>query len=107
MDTTKAKKSTKKNAESVEREYCEVRECEVKNARVIETKNGDMVLFTLVINGVSIYNCRVATGKNGDFISFPQYLGSNKKYYNNAYVALSEEDSARILEEVQKAINEE
>lgn len=104
MNTSKAKKQGKK--EEQEREYCQIRECDVKNVRVVEGKNGDIVFFTLTINGVTIYNCRVATGKNGDFISFPQYKGSNGSYYNNVYVAISDEDSKKILAEVQKAIDE-
>lgn len=102
MNTSKAKK---KEDQQQERTYCEVRECEVKNVRVVEGRNGDLVFFTLVINGVTIYNCRVATGSNGDFISFPQYKGSNGTYYNNVYVSLSDEDSNRILEEIQKQID--
>ena len=104
MDTSKAKKNSK-TKEQAERVYCEVREHEVKNVRVVEGKNGDLVFFTLVINGVTIYNCRVASGKNGDFISFPQYKGSNGTYYNDAYVALSNEDSDKILAEIQSEIN--
>lgn len=106
MDTTKAKKKGQAAAEQKERDYCEVRSVEVKNVRVIAGKNGDLVFFTLVLNGVTIYNCRVATGKNGDFISFPQYKGSDGKYYNNVYVSLAEEDSAAILEEIQRQIDE-
>ena len=103
MNTSKAKKATK--AEQAERVNIEVRECEVKNVRVVDGKNGDLVFFTLVLNGVTIYNCRVATGKNGDFISFPQYKGNNGTYYNNVYAPLSDEDSAKILEEIQKQID--
>lgn len=103
MNTSKAK--TKKQEETKEREYCEVRSVDVKNVRVVDGKNGDLVFFTLTLNGVTIYNCRVATGKNGDFISFPQYKGSNGTYYNNVYVALSEEDSAQILELIQKELD--
>lgn len=106
MNTKGAKKAGKK-AEATEREFIEIREHEVKNVRVVEGKNGDVVFFTLMINGVTIYNCRVATGKNGDFISFPQYKGSNGTYYNNVYVSISDEDSAKILEEIQKAIDEQ
>ena len=106
MDTSKAKKQTKKEEAKSERTFAEIREHEIGNVRVIDTKNGDMVLFTLSINGVTIYNCRVATGKNGDFISFPQYKGTNGNYYNNVYVAISDEDSKKILAEVQKAIDE-
>lgn len=105
MNTSKAKSKSKKQ-EQGEREYIEVREVEVKNVRV-NGKNGDLVFFTLVLNGVTIYNCRVATGKNGDFISFPQYKGTNGTYYNNVYAALSEEDSAQILEMIQKELDPE
>ena len=105
MDTSKAKKSSTKK-EQTTRETIEVREFDVKNVRVVEGKNGDLVFFTLTINGVTIYNCRVATGKNGDFISFPQYKGSDNKYYNNVYVALSDEDSKNILDRIQAIIDE-
>ena len=106
MNTSKAKKQGKKEEQAQKREYCQIRDCEVKNVRIVEGKNGDIVFFTLTINGVTIYNCRVATGKNGDFISFPQYKGSNGTYYNNVYVAISEEDSTKILDEIQKQIDE-
>ena len=106
MNTSKAKKNTKKE-DNQERTFCEIRTHEVSNVRVVDGKIGDLVFFTLNINGVTIYNCRVATGKNGDFISFPQYKGSNGTYYNNVYVAISDEDSAKILEEIQKAIDEQ
>ncbi len=107
MNTSKAKKTTKKEGQAKERVNIEVREFEVKNVRVVEGKNGDLVFFTLTLNGVTIYNCRVATGKNGDFISFPQYKGSDGNYYNNVYVALSDEDSAKILAAIQSAIDAE
>ena len=106
MNTLKVKKVTKKS-EQTERETIELRSAEVKNVRVVEAKNGDLVFFTAVINGVVIYNCRVATGKNGDFISFPQYKGSDGKWYNNVYVSLAEEDSNKILELVQAEIDKE
>lgn len=106
MNTSKAKKAGKKE-EQQERTFCEVRDCEVKNVRVVEGKNGDLVFFTLVLNGVTIYNCRVATGKNGDFISFPQYKGNDGKYYNNVYVSLSDEDAAKILDDIQEQIDGE
>jgi DNA-binding cell septation regulator SpoVG len=106
MNTTKAKKSGAKEV-STEREYLEIRSHEVSNVRVIEGKNGDVVFFTLKVNGLTIYNCRVATGKNGDFISLPQYKGKNGTYYNVVYAAFSDEDSKKILEEIQAAIDVE
>ncbi len=106
MNTSKAKKVSKKSEQS-EREYIELRSAEVKNVRVVEAKNGDLVFFTAVLNGIVIYNCRVATGKNGDFISFPQYKGSDGKWYNNVYVSLSDADTTQILELVQAEIDKE
>ena len=100
MDTKKAKTNAKK-----EKEFIQVTSCNVKNVRVIETKNGDVVFFTLVINGVYVNNCKVVTGKNGDFISFPQYKGSDDKYYNVVYIPLSDVDAEIILDMVQQEIN--
>lgn len=105
MNTSKAKK-TGKAENKEERQTIEVRDVAVKQVRVVAGKSGDLVFFTLVLNGVTIYNCRVATGKNGDFISFPQYKGSDGKYYNNVYVALADEDSEAILQEIQRQIDE-
>lgn len=103
MDTSKAKKNSKKKND--EREFLKLDSHEVLDVRVIDTKNGDMVLFTLVLNGIKIYSCRVATGKNGDFISMPQTKGGNGQYYNVVYAPLSDEDTKTILEEIQTAIN--
>lgn len=103
MNTKNAKKATK--TETKEREFIKIDSHEVSNVRVVEGKNGDLVFFTLAINGVTIYNCRVATGKIGDFISFPQYKGYNGTYYNNVYAPISDEDTKTILADVQKAID--
>ena len=103
MNTSKAK--TKKN-EGKERDFIEVRSASVSNVRVISGKNGgDLIFFTLCINGVFINNCRVVEGKNGDFISFPQYKGGNNQYYNTVYCAISDEDSKKILDQVQAELD--
>ena len=103
MDTSKAKKKAKK-----ELKFAKVNSFAVSDARVITTKNdNDLIFFTLTINEVKIYNCRVATGKNGDFISFPQYKGSDGTYYSNVYVCLSEEDTTKILAELQKELDKD
>ena len=101
MDTSKAKKNTK---EAKERETIEVRDVEVTNVRVVDGRNGDLVFFSLKLNGVIINNCRIVSGPNGDFVSFPQYKGSNGQYYNVVYVALSNKDSNKIVQAVQNAI---
>jgi DNA-binding cell septation regulator SpoVG len=98
-------KNAKKNKETKERTFATISSFKTDNVRVVEGKNGDIVFFTLTINDVTIYNCRAATGKNGDFISFPQYKGTNGNYYNNVYVSISDEDAKKILDEVQKTID--
>ena len=102
MKVNSKKATTKKVAN---REEIVVASFEVKNVRVVSTKNGDLIFFTLNLNGIFINNCKVATGKNGDFISFPSYKGSDGNYYNTVYAALSQADSDAILEEVTKAID--
>ena len=100
MDTSKAKKNTKKEVEHIK-----VDRCDLRNVRVLGTKNGDVVFFTLMINGVFINNCKVVSGKNGDFIALPQYKGSDDKWYNHVYLSLSDEDTKTILDMVQDSIN--
>lgn len=103
MDTSKAKK----NGKVTEAKECiEITSCAVKDVRVIESKKGDFIPFTLILNGVTIYNCHVASGKNGDFISFPQTKGKEDKYYNVAYAPLSDDDTKMILDEVQAQLDE-
>lgn len=102
MDTSKAKKSAKKEKEV---KSLQLMNFAVENVRVVSGKNGDVVFFTLMINDVYIYNCRVATGKNGDFISWPQVKGKDDKYFNTAYARLSDDTQAQILYAVQEAIN--
>lgn len=104
MNTSKAKKQEPKN-NVPEIENIKVDSFRVENVRVVSGKNGDVVFFTLVLNGVTIYNVRVATGKQGDFISWPQVKGSNNKYYNQVYARLSDEDQKEILDAVQKEID--
>lgn len=64
----------------------------------------DTVFFDVVINGVTIYGCKVVEGKNGDFISFPSHKGKDGKYYNHAWVKLSDEDSAAIVKQVEEML---
>lgn len=108
MDTSKAKKSAKKAQDPAgDKAPIEVTSWNVKNVRVVDGRNGDIVFFTLEVNGIVIYNCRVATGKNGDFISFPQYKGSDGNYYNNVYCKLPDEYSTEILKSIQDIINQQ
>ena len=103
MNTKNAKKQTVKAEPEVKE--LEVTSAEVDNVRVIEGKKGDVVFFTLILNGISIYNCRASSGKNGDFISFPQVKGKDDKYYNQVYARLSKDTESAILDAVQAKID--
>ena len=103
MNTSNAKKKNQEEKKGVKEVV--IGSVSVENARVIEGKNGDVVFFTLELNGVYIYNCRVASGKNGDFISWPQTKGKDGKYYNVVFGKLSDDDQKGILAEVERQIN--
>lgn len=104
MDTSKAK-SKAKSKENDNRAQVKVTGFSVDHVRCVETKKGDVVFFTLILNGITINGCRVATGKEGDFISFPQTKGKDDKYYSVVYAPLSDEDTAKILDAVQEELN--
>lgn len=107
MDTSKAKNRKTGNTEKMDALKVDYKTTEVTSVRVVETKIDDLVFFTLKLNGVYINNCKVATGKSGDFIGFPQYKGSNDKWYNVVYAPLSDEDTELILKAVQEKLDEE
>lgn len=78
---------------------------EVKNVRKLDFGT----FFTLQVPGLSLYNLRVVPeGKNYDaFIAMPQIKGSDGNYYDEYKVYLSDEDTAAILAEVDKILDEE
>lgn len=75
---------------------------EFRVSRVRETRVG--LMFDLETAGVHIYGCRLCEGKNGDFVGFPSYKGRDNKYYNNAWVDLTEEETKSILDMVIKEV---
>lgn len=57
--------------------------------------------FDLEVNGVKIYGCRFIEGDHGNFVGFPSYRSnSNRKYYNHAYVSLSEDEINQIEDQI-------
>lgn len=72
-------------------------------SHVKEWDNG--VTFTLNVDRVSIYGCRIVSGKNGDFISFPSRKGSDGKYYNHAYIDLTDTELKVVFDMVRSALN--
>lgn len=61
------------------------------------------VFFDMTVNGVTIYGCRFLTGSKGDFVAFPQRKGGDK-YYNVAWVKLSDADVNTIEAQIRSAL---
>ena len=75
------------------------------NAKVVRANQvNDLVYFDVEINGVTIYGCRVVEGNNGDFISFPSHKGKDGKYYNHAYIKLSDDQAKDIISQVENML---
>ena len=90
-------------AQEVKREYGKLESFDVLRAY----EGRDVVFFTGVINGVTVYNMRVCTTKDGeDFIGFPSVKGKDGRYFNEAYFSFSPEDTALVIEAVEAKLNE-
>ena len=75
------------------------------DAKVIRANQvSDTVYFDVTINGVTIYGCRVVECSKGDFVSFPSHKGKDGKFYNHAWVKLSDEDTAGIVKQVEEML---
>ena len=75
------------------------------NAEVTRANQvNDVVFFDMVVNGVTIYGCKVVEGSKGDFISFPSHKGKDGKYYNHAYIKLSDADTSKIIAQVEEKL---
>ena len=88
------------------KEYTKVESFSVRNSR--EWENGN-VTTTLTINGITIYNVRIQQTKDGnhEFLAFPSRKGNDGKYYAYAYVALSDEDTAKIIEAIDNDLSKQ
>ena len=72
-----------------------------------DDQEGCNIAVDLKINGVTIYGCfyREGKDKNGkdySMISFPSHKGNDGKYYNYAYVKLTDEDVEKISGDIEK-----
>lgn len=90
---------TNKAAENKERTFTKVENFSVKNSR--EWDNG-LVTTTLTLNGITVYNVRIMQTHDGnhEFLAFPSRKGNDGNYYPYVYVALSDEDIAKIIEAI-------
>ena len=98
----KKKTETKKNQESLNW---------VNDTFAVDHVNNysdDLTFFNLHIKSsagdVTIYGCKVISGSKGDFISFPSQKGSGDKYFNHAFVNLSDDISSAIIDAVSDQI---
>lgn len=62
------------------------------------------ITFNLTVDGfVTIYGCRIYDGKDGKpFISFPARKGNDDKYWNHAYIKLSDEQTEDVAKQVEE-----
>ena len=102
------KKNSKKEAETKEVKQLEIT---VKRAKVFSDDEKTSIAIDLEVNGVTIYNCWYREGKKKDgtdysMVAFPSREDpKNKgKYYNHAYVKLSEEDVENIAGQIEQLI---
>lgn len=105
-ENTRGSKASTRGKKASRPDPIEVKSFLVK--RAIECRNG-AVLFDLELNGVTIYGCSIVTSERDDseFIGFPSRKGNDGKYYSIAWAPLSDEDTADIIDAVDKKLNEE
>lgn len=104
MRNNRTNKPTDAN-ENKERTYLKLESFRVLSAR--EWDSGDVTAI-ITINGVTIYNVRIMQTKDGnhEFLSFPSRKGNDGKYYPYVYAALSNEDTAKIIEAIDERLSE-
>ena len=64
------------------------------------------ITFNLKVDGfVDIYGLRIYDGKDGKpFISFPARKGNDGKYWNHAYIKLSDDQVEEIAKQVEEKL---
>ena len=83
---------------------------EVKILKVTPRKNREgCYRFNADVNGVQIYGMEYITytAKGGDqrsFVAFPQYQGSDGKYYNHVYFPVNDPMNTAIFDAIEKQI---
>lgn len=95
-----AEATTEKKQEKAINHQCLVR-------RAKDLGEGKPIMCDVQINGVTIYGCayKIFEHKDGSgefsILDFPKRKGSDDKYYNVAYVKLSEDDIENIEEQIE------
>ena len=96
----------KKPAKAAEAETTAALTIEVKRAKDFSKDESVIISFDMIVNGVTIYNCWYREGKKKDgsdysMISFPARKGDGDKYYNYAFVKLSDADVDNISKQIE------
>lgn len=93
------------NAGQDERVYIDLK---AVGATVTNVRQGKYsTTFTLKCKGFSLYNLRVVERKDGGyFIAPPNHKGGNDKYYSDYALYLTDDDTDRLLDMVESALQE-
>lgn len=79
-----------------------------KDSKIIVVKRAKEfdwgISFDMIVNDVTIYGCKLLTNKGSGelFVAFPSRIGIDDKYYNYAFVKLSEEETKDIVAQIEK-----
>lgn len=78
-----------------------------KDAKIIVVKRAKEfdwgISFDMIVNDVTIYGCKLISNKvHETFVAFPQKQGKDGRYYNYAFVKLSEEETQDIIAQIEK-----
>lgn len=71
--------------------------------------DGCSIAFDMIVNGVTIYGCWYREGKNKNkedyaMVAFPSRKADDGKYYNYAYVKLTDADVENISKQIEELI---
>lgn len=96
----------KKPVKTAETENSAALTIEVTRAKDFSKDNNTAIAFDMKVNGVTIYNCWYREGKKKDgadytMVSFPSRKAEGDKYYNHAYVKLSDADIDNISKQIE------
>lgn len=85
----------------------------VTNAQVTRAKfmpKSNDIAFDMIVNDITIYGMiyRARKNKNGEefeVLAFPQYKGTNGKYYSHCYFPISDALKADIISQLDTIVN--
>lgn len=70
----------------------------------VNNYSDDVCFFDLYVKTeiglLVIYSCKIIEGSKGPFIAFPASEGKNGKYYNHAWIKMSDDTISSIIDAV-------